>query len=96
MPYIKQQTRTIHAIGLLAAPRPLTPGDLNFVLSSLVLQYIADCGLSYVTLNEALGVLEAVKLELYRRVVGPYEDRKIAENGDLDGFHMLRAKISDA
>lgn len=30
-----------------------------------------------------LGVLECVKLELYRRVAAPYEDRKIEENGDV-------------
>ena len=31
----------------------------------------------------ATGVLENVKQELYRRAVAPYEDAKIADNGDL-------------
>jgi hypothetical protein len=33
--------------------------------------------------NEAIGVLECAKLELYRRVAAPYEDEKIAESGDV-------------
>jgi hypothetical protein len=30
-----------------------------------------------------MGVLESAKLELYRRKIAPYEDDKIAENGDV-------------
>lgn len=30
-----------------------------------------------------VGVLEAVKCELYRRHIGPYEDRAIQRNGDV-------------
>ena len=37
----------------------------------------------YAHLNEAIGVLECAKLELYRRVAAPYEDEKIAESGDV-------------
>ena len=43
--------------------------------------------LNYAQLNAAIGVLECVKLELYRMVAAPYEDRKCMENGpisDLD------------
>lgn len=32
---------------------------------------------------DVLGTLRAVELEFYRRYVGPYEDLKIKENGDL-------------
>lgn len=38
---------------------------------------------SYRQFNEQLGILEAVKLELYRRRIAPYEDKKIEENGDV-------------
>ena len=34
-------------------------------------------------LNEAIGALECATLELYRRKVAPYEDGKIAENGEV-------------
>ena len=43
----------------------------------------ADGRLRYTHVNEAVGVLECAKLELYRRVAAPYEDEKIAENGDV-------------
>jgi hypothetical protein len=37
----------------------------------------------YFNFNRALGVLSAITQEYYRRVVGPYEDKKIKENGDV-------------
>jgi len=30
-----------------------------------------------------VGVLECAKMELYRRVAAPYEDKKKEENGDV-------------
>lgn len=39
--------------------------------------------LSYADINEAIGALECAKLELYRRIAVPYENRKLAENGDV-------------
>lgn len=61
----------------------LTEGHLNYAITRLVHEWIADRGESYATYNSAIGVLECAKLELYRRRVAPYEDRKIAENGDV-------------
>lgn len=37
----------------------------------------------YFHLNRALGVLTAILQEFYRKAVGPYEEEKIAENGDV-------------
>jgi hypothetical protein len=37
----------------------------------------------YAHLNEAVGVLECAKLELYRRIAAPYEDDKRSETGDV-------------
>lgn len=31
-----------------------------------------------------IGELEAAKLEIYRRLIAPYEDKKIEENGDVE------------
>jgi hypothetical protein len=61
----------------------LTDGHLNYAITRLVHEWIAHRGESYETYNAAVGVLECAKLELYRRRVAPYEDRKIAENGDV-------------
>ena len=38
---------------------------------------------SFQDLNELIGALECAKQELYRRVVAPYEEDKIEENGDV-------------
>ena len=59
-----------------------TPGELNYQISSLINIYLKG-GLSYADINEVIGVLECAKLELYRRVAAPYEDKKCLENGDV-------------
>lgn len=59
------------------------PGELNYLITCFVIKYLENQGTSYTTMNDILGVLEAVKQEFYRRVVAPYEDEKIKENGDV-------------
>jgi hypothetical protein len=39
--------------------------------------------LRYADHNEVMGVLNCIALEFYRRKTAPYEDVKIAEEGDL-------------
>ena len=57
-------------------------GILNYVLTRLVDGLINE-PVSYSELNDVLGAMEGCKLELYRRVISPYEDIKIKENGDI-------------
>lgn len=78
MPYIVQEARD----EIDAGKPPAVPGELNYLITKAVLQYIGATP-SYARYNDVIGVLEAVKLELYRRWVGPYEDRKREENGDI-------------
>ncbi len=59
------------------------PGNLNYCLATMVDGYINAKGVSYGTYNDVVGVLECLKMELYRRFVGPYEDKKLKENGDV-------------
>lgn len=79
MPYIKESARK--QINAYRAPR--TAGELNYEITQACLAYIEKSGVSYVALNEVIGVLECAKLEMYRRMCAPYEDKKIAENGDV-------------
>jgi len=58
-------------------------GRLNYFLSSVAQGLIEANGVSYSFLNDFIGVLECVKLELYRRVATPYEDEKMGQNGDV-------------
>jgi len=39
-----------------------------------------------------LGSVEAAKLEIYRRLIAPYEDTKIKENGDVFSKKPKKAK----
>jgi len=80
MPYIDDETR---AMLTLTPARPVTPGELNYKLTRELLDYLARLGHSYTRFNEVIGALECAKLELYRRLLAPYEDKKKDENGDV-------------
>lgn len=56
-------------------------GCLNYIITRLALGLVVQP--SYKVYSGLIGVLETCKLELYRRAVGPYEDRKIRDNGDV-------------
>ena len=60
-----------------------TAGELNYLFTCIAKTYIETKGLSYQTLNDVIGALEGAKLELYRKVVAPYENQKCFENGEV-------------
>ncbi len=66
----------------LRSVAPGNPGELNYCLTRLCIEY-AGSHPNYERLNAIIGALEACKLEFYRRMVAPYEDGKIRENGDV-------------
>ena len=79
MPYIVNSAREQLDDGGL----PNSAGELNYMISSLIDEYLPEYGKNYTNINEVIGVLECAKLELYRRVAAPYEDEKIEQNGDV-------------
>ncbi len=84
MPYIKEEDRERIRphIGELAQ-NISNAGELNYAMTILMHECINNWGLRYATLNEIIGAIECMKLELYARVVRPYEKIKIEENGDV-------------
>lgn len=76
MPYIPSQRRD--NVDLLQGP-----GDLTYILTSALESYRKTHGDSFQVIAEILGSLEASKLEFYRRIAAPYEDKRKAENGDV-------------
>jgi hypothetical protein len=62
---------------------PTTPGDLNYLFSIIVNEYLEKRGLSYQIINDVVGALEGAKLEFYNRIAVPYEQKKREENGDV-------------
>ncbi len=81
MPYIKQDRRKAIREDIWWLD---TPGELNYIISQLLIEYTLNNKLSYQSINDCLGALEGAKQEFYRRVAVPYEEKKIAENGDLE------------
>lgn len=79
MPYIIESRR----FALSKGGTPQTPGELNYLITKIVSDYVLDHKISYTTYNEVMGVLECAKFEMYRRAVSKYEDKKIIENGDM-------------
>ena len=82
MPYIDPLKRETWDAWLDCVELPLQPGELTYVITKLLLRSLQypSTYRDYCTL---LGVLESTKLEFYRRVLGPYEDRKREENGEV-------------
>ena len=87
MPYIKTGKRAKYDIilkELVEILRALPPeeveGELNYLVTNLLKEIYP---LRYFHINKAIGVLECIKLEYYRRVAAPYEDLKIQESGDV-------------
>lgn len=88
MPYIEKAQRP--AIDVLTNPliehlQSLAledqDGSLNYVVTRIIKKVYPP---KYFHFNRALGVLSAIKQELYRHIIGPYEDTKISENGDVE------------
>ena len=87
MPYITQEDRPQYdavleeLIGLLKEKPPESvDGHLNYVVTRVIKEVYP---LRYYHINKAMGVLECIQHEFYRRVAAPYEDTKIEQNGDV-------------
>ena len=96
MPYIKEQDRkyldkSIDQLALKLIDKITSNdnlcGELNYSLFRII-KIITNPGViggerRYARFNAILGALECCKQEIYRRMVSPYEDEKIKENGDV-------------
>jgi len=88
MPYINQQYRELYDKGIkdivlhLDLSGTQLKAELNYVISSIIVRLLEN-NMCYSNINDIIGALECSKLEIYRRVVAPYEDIKIKQNGDI-------------
>ena len=87
MPYIEHGIRE----SLNGGRKATKGGELNYQVSKLLNDFVAMKGLSYATINEAIGALECAKLEFYRRVAVPYENKKAIANGEVYVFQKMEA-----
>ena len=93
MPYITQDRRkmldeeieTLQATLEVIGRDANDAGDLNYTLSRLVAHQFKKEP-KYVRLCMGIGTLVCVALEFYRRMAGPYEDKAILKNGDIEEY----------
>jgi hypothetical protein len=86
MPYVKPEVKSMLKSTVTAIEQnpPITVGDLNFLITKLCQSFLEkNTFINYQSYNDVIGALECCKLEFYRRAVAPYEEKKIAENGDV-------------
>lgn len=87
MPYLDQAVRA----SLDEGRKATKGGELNYQISKLLNDFMAMKGLSYSTVNEAMGAIGCAQAEFYARVARPYEDKKAMSNGDVYVFDKLEA-----
>jgi hypothetical protein len=109
MPYIKDEYRTTldpkiadlaRSIAELARSLPEETsyaGLLNYTCTTLALQVLElrFGKIRYGTIATVTGVFRNVADEFYRRVASPYEDRQIANNGDVALYEELTRRIRE-
>lgn len=78
MPYIKEERKKDVLVN-----GATNAGELNYLFTYWIGQYILDKDESYQTYNDIMGALEGTKQELYRRKILPYENIKMSQNGDV-------------
>lgn len=86
MPYIPKEDRVVLDKWIAEMPWPgefIGVGALNYVITSIMVEWVKAVGKNYSTMKDVLGTLDAVGKEFYRRVVAPYEDDKRKEHGDV-------------
>ena len=87
MPYILEKDRPKFAKAIEdLAIKIESKGDLNYVISDLVGRLILKTKISYTEMSEWIDGVHGAERELTRRLLDPYEDIKIEENGDVPSF----------
>jgi hypothetical protein len=82
MPYIKQgkRNRLDTIVEKLKECEVIADGDLNYILYAFCKRHIKP---SYNNYKNYCGELRQCATEIERRLLGPYEDKKVIENGDV-------------
>lgn len=98
MPYITPKQREIYDNLILKlyielSDNNIPTGDINYIITRF-LHYVLDdirqrYDSNYSGINEIIGVLECAKMELYRAIAGPYEEKKRRENGPISTLDSL-------
>jgi hypothetical protein len=82
MPYIKALDRAIcdEVVELMQQVEIQANGDLNYILYKYCKENVKP---SYNNYKNFIGELRQCAVEIERRILAEYEDKKIKENGDV-------------
>lgn len=90
MPYTLTENRTMRDLIEELVAHIKVKGDLNYTICELVGQLcLRDGGLSYTSTSNWIDGVHGAERELTRRLLGPYEDLKAEQNGDVESFVKL-------
>ena len=82
MPYIKKERRhhLDHIVWKMLRMGVEPNGELNYILFKFCIEVVQS---SYNNYKNYIGELNECVAEIRRRLLAPYEDQKIKENGDV-------------
>ncbi len=91
MPYVEESIRNLHKDTIdhfeTLHAKKCSAGELTYLITALIHSWIKKQKFCYLTLCISMGILFCTALELYRKVIAKYEDKKWMESGavsDLD------------
>lgn len=94
MPYIENENRKFKSLMENIIEYIRSKGDLNYFICEMVGRLcLRDGGLSYTSTSNWIDGVHGAERELTRRLLGPYEDMKARENGDVESFIELLKDI---
>lgn len=82
MPYIPRSERAKVSEGVMPHA-----GAFNYAVHQLIDEYFKQHNRNYQSINDVIGALDCVKMELYRRLAAEYEEIKILQNGDCAPYN---------
>jgi len=95
MPYTKEADRGAKVLIPALLEHIKVKGDLNYVICEIVGQLcLRDGGISYTSTSNWIDAVHGAERELTRRLLGPYEDLKAKQNGDVESFVELLNNMS--
>ena len=91
MPYIKPEHRDCYDEEIKSIveklisldDKQLLKGHHNYIMFKIAEDLSWFLGKRYATLQDIVGTFDCCKMEFYRRVVAPYEDKAKDKNGDV-------------
>jgi len=95
VPYTKQEERDPQYMALQKLAQVIkNKGDLNHAICELTAMLMMQTGgMGYTNVSNWIDGVHGAERELTRRLLNPYEDVKIEENGDLRSFKRLLEQL---